>query len=309
MEEFLNKLYSYDNFAIYLIISIVVLVLLFFIILFYGKKDQKKREIEATKKLEQINNENTFKEDSIVEKVEVPNTKEQLENDTIIVPTIEDIPIIDNNITEINNNENTTVNETPKFELPSENVPVTNEEIIPSIDVPIEPEKPVEEPLLEITQKPEEIVVPTIEAKPEITPIHSGVEEKPLVFNEINEIETNEIKMPTIEETKEEVSVPVFNLNEVVRNAQETKKEEQPISKRPEVFSSVYVTPKNEEIKEPVVKTKEESPVPTKEELDFELPVLKKSVVKEEKEEKIELPILNDYNLDDLSGETYTINK
>ena len=51
MQEILNKLYGYEYFGIYLIVSIVVLVLLFIFILFFGKKDQKEREIEATKKL------------------------------------------------------------------------------------------------------------------------------------------------------------------------------------------------------------------------------------------------------------------
>lgn len=308
MEEFLNKLYSYQYFSIYLIISIVVLVLLFFIILFYGKKDKRKREIEATKKLEQINNENAFKEDSVEEKVEVPDKEEQLENDTIILPTIEDIPTIDNSVNEINNIENTLVNEVPKYELPVEDIPVIDEPIIPSIDIPLETENIVEEPSLDISSKTEEIAVPTIEPEPEITPIFASMEEKPLVFNELSD-KTNEIKVPIIEETKEEVSVPAFNLDEVVRNAQETKVEEQSISKRPEIFSSVYVPPRKEENIVPEVEPKKEIPVPSKEDLDFELPALKKSIVKEEQEEKIELPILNEYNLDDLSGETYTINK
>ena len=47
---------------------------------------------------------------------------------------------------------------------------------------------------------------------------------------------------------------------------------------------------------------------PTKEELDIELPMLKKEYV-EEKQEDVKKPVLNDYNLDELSGETYNINK
>jgi len=88
MEELLNKLYNYEYFGIYLIISIIILVLLFIIILFFGNKDKKEREIEATKKLQQINND-AFKEDSLGEKLEL--SQETLENDTIIVPSIENV--------------------------------------------------------------------------------------------------------------------------------------------------------------------------------------------------------------------------
>ena len=75
MEEFLESLYNYEYFGFYLIISIIVLVLLFLVILFFGKKDQKVREVEATKKLQQINAE-AFKEEETKEKVEV-NTLRQ----------------------------------------------------------------------------------------------------------------------------------------------------------------------------------------------------------------------------------------
>ena len=55
MDNFLNNLYSYDNFGIYLIIAIVILVILFFLILFFGKKDKKNRELEETKRLQKLN--------------------------------------------------------------------------------------------------------------------------------------------------------------------------------------------------------------------------------------------------------------
>ena len=55
MDNFLDNLYSYDNFGIYLIIAIVILVILFFLILFFGKKDKKNRELEETKRLQKLN--------------------------------------------------------------------------------------------------------------------------------------------------------------------------------------------------------------------------------------------------------------
>ena len=47
--EFLEKLYSNENFGIYLLIVIAVLIVLFFVILFFGKKDEKTRKNENKK--------------------------------------------------------------------------------------------------------------------------------------------------------------------------------------------------------------------------------------------------------------------
>ena len=48
--------------------------------------------------------------------------------------------------------------------------------------------------------------------------------------------------------------------------------------------------------------------MPSADEMEIELPTLKKEVVEEHSNEKIEKPILKDYNLDDITGETYNIN-
>ena len=91
MEEFLNNLYSYEYFGFYLIVSIIVLVLLFIIILFFGKKDQKVREIEATKKLQNGNmkDENTLREviDTLSKMTGKKVSKEQ--SDKIISKVVE----------------------------------------------------------------------------------------------------------------------------------------------------------------------------------------------------------------------------
>ena len=42
--DFLESLYSIENFGIYLFVIIGILVILFLIVLFFGKKDQKKRK-------------------------------------------------------------------------------------------------------------------------------------------------------------------------------------------------------------------------------------------------------------------------
>ena len=284
MEEFLNKLYNYEYFGTYLMIAIAVLVLLFIIVLFFGKKDKKKREIEETKKLQQINSQDAFKEENNAASVEVPNevvqeptmTQEKLENDTIIVPNINNLAVDNNDIDS---------NEIPEPILPSEN----QDNIEINIDEPIvndeQPVEPVNEPILD------------------------KIEEKPFVFNDQpdNVSETSEpepvFTMPE-EETKAPATafadVPDFNFDEIISGVEEIKEEEKNISKPAEVFSSVYVPEK-----EPVELPKVEESKPQLDDLDIELPTLKKEV----EEEKIEKPELKDYDFDSITGEDYNINK
>jgi len=329
MEEFLNKLYSYENFGIYLIISIVVLIILFFVILFFGKKDKKEREIEATKKLQQINAD-AFKDDSIVETVEVNNNlTENIQVDSVnnndleeqisdVTPVIEEVPTIMNN-----------TEESEEYEIPEPVLPTVEQPQIevtePTINLNLEiPEVPVVEPVKEINnelssiEQKEEFNISTIE---EISPILEKIEEKQLVFNDTN-IEDVPV-VPVIEQIEEkvvepivsdEVEVPTFNFDEIVKSVEETKKPENTYTRGPQIFSSVYV-PEKEDVKveeEPKIEIPEIKEIPkTNDEMDFELPTLKKDVKVEEeteiKEEKIEMPVLNDYDLDNLSGETYDI--
>ena len=278
MEEFLNKLYNYEYFGTYLMIAIAVLVLLFIIVLFFGNKDKKKREIEETKKLQQINNQDAFKEENNVASVEVPNevvqepimTQEQLENDTIIVPNINNLAVDD---TEPTNND------IPEPILPSENS--NNEEVN------------IEEPVINNEQKVEQVNEPILEK----------VEEKPFTFNE-QPIEPEPIVNMPEEETETPATtfadVPDFNLDEIISGVEEIKEEENNVSKPTEVFSSVYV-PEKEEVELPKV----EETKPKTDDLDIELPTLKKEV----EEEQIEKPELKDYNFDSISGEDYNINR
>ena len=298
-EKILEQLYSYEYFGVYLTISIVVLVILFFVILFFGKKDQREREKTATLKLQQINND-AFKEEITEEN--------KLENDTIIVPNI-------NTFTE-------DPEEIPEPVLPNvENTELTENYNEPTI---------VMEPVVEN----EDIAEPTFPRVPEQTiimdePILSEVEEKPLVVNDFESVKP-EVEIPIIEsvsdilpkEENEEIEVPTFNFDEIIKTVEETRVEEKQFNKGPQIFSSVYVPEKEEDVK-PVVDVKNE--INNDDELEFELPTLKKdtSDIKEEPvveeksevvelpkvEDEIEMPILNDYNLDELTGETYMINK
>ena len=256
MGEFLNKLYNYEYFGIYLIVTIIILVLFFIIILFFGKKDQKKREIEATKKLQQIN-EDAFKNESIATPVEI--SSEKLENDTIIVPSIE-------NIQEENNN--TSLDEIPEPVLPKNDIVNETANVV---------DMPIVEPVINIDSSlNNENINNSIEESPKILeeqrvepiktqmPILDRVEEKPIVFNELNIEEPIVDKMPEVPpiipeikpiekelvNTEENIDVPAFNLNEVIKSVEETKEEpiEAPtFNKGPEIFSSVYVPPKKDE--------------------------------------------------------------
>lgn len=324
MKEFLNELYSYEYFGVYLIISIVVLIILFVIILFLGKKDKKEREKTATLKLQQINNE-AFKEESVMEPLEIPSIpQESLENDTIIVPNISDVsdtlddvvdeipaPVlpIQNEMEEVEQEENTLDEITDKIEEP--NIDLADTLVMEQVE------------LNEQTAVYEEVVTPV----EEVTPLLSKVEEKPLVFSDYKDEANIPSLIDKVEEVQEpeEVEVPTFNFDEIVKGVEETKKE-QTYTRGPEIFSSVYV-PKKEEVELPKVEINEsvEPKVQPLNDLGIELPTLKKEVVEEPKieeptpvieapveektEEKIEMPVLNDYNLDSLSGEIYNIYK
>ena len=326
MEEFLNKLYNYEYFGTYLMISIAVLVLIFIIILIFGKKDQKHREIEETKKLQQIN-ENTlngFKEtgEGIPLTVEpnlsapvntpvaeapvspIPN----LENDTIIVPTL-DINASLNNVAPatsvnqmnneipnvepiINTPENTIVNPVnPVNEVNNLNAAINridnpnlytaSQNVMPSPMPNVETPKVEEMPRMDI---PEMAEMPRV-GREEAQPILAKEEEQPFNFGTSFVKSEDEVASPSL------ANVPEFNFDTIVNNVSEPKRVE--IPKQREVFSSVYTNeaPKEAPIEMPSVKEEEE---------DIELPTLKKDV---------EEAKLNDYNLNDLTGEFYTINK
>lgn len=272
MEEFLNTIYSYEYFGFYLILAIIVLVILFLMILFFGKKDQKNREIEATKKLEQINAD-AFKEEDMKEPLELSDVENKTFDDTIVVPNVNEMPTLN-------------------YVEEAEEIP--------------EPILPIMENISEVKEENTNVYEPILEK----------VEEKPLVFdntnvlNVVEDIKENSseetIVVPKVEETIKEESpafVPNFDFESIMKDIEEVKVEEKLVNNEP-VFSSVYA-PKKEE-----VDVQEEIPVArAMEDLEFELPSLRKEKVEDTKVNEIEVPILKDYNLDELSGETYNINK
>ncbi len=273
MEAFLDKIYSYDNFSLYLTIAIVVLVILFIIVLFFGKKDQKERELEATKKMQQLDGINGFKEENEPFKVEIPPqanvdaipNEVKIENETVNneVNVNAQEPKEDTIIMPVINNDEI---ELSPIEPEPISIPVVNEETPTLADQPV------------FNVEPEPI---TNDILFEPQPVFKQEVETPLVFNE----------------EPKEVDVPDFNLDDILNTAEEVKSEEiKPEPKveevktqpQPEVFSSVFAPKKSDD------------------DLDMELPSLKQEEVKPE---EIAKPVLNDYNLDELSGETYNINK
>jgi len=216
------------------------------------------------------------------------------------MPLVEEVPSIMN-----------TIEETNDFDIPEPVLPVVeeNNEVLN---------------INEIEEQQEEVVEEESVINEEFSPILEKIEEKPLIFNDeeieepvvpvIEQINENNV----LEKVEEEIEVPTFNFDEVVKTVEETKKNET-YTRGPQIFSSVYVPEKKEEkIEEPKIEIPEAKEVKdTSDDLDIELPTLKKDVVVEDKEEvipeeekveeKIELPELNDYDLDSLSGETYTI--
>lgn len=367
MRDLLNTLYNYEYFGIYLMVSISVLILLFIIILFFGKKDKKEREIEATKRLEQVNAD-AFKEENTVSSVEIANnfqtnevpteqvqniSPENLENDTLVFPTIENPSIenlevnpstnlesdlSNNNVNEISQNDfnenlgiDLNLNTIPDFNPIMQDEPNNNFNQIPLEQNNVINNEELHIPIQPIINNFTSDNVTTENQDNEIKPILDRVEEKPLIFNDFASVPDNNLtnNNETNSSIFSDIEVPVFNFDEIDKVAEEVKTEP---TKNLEVFSSVY-TPEKEEtnnipeieipeiadvvnlntLEEDVPEEREETEIPSLEEMDIELPTLKKEVLEEmnqqeNKKEEIERPVLNDYNLDELAGETYDLN-
>ncbi len=304
--DFLEKLYSNENFGLYLVIAIAVLVVLFFIVLFLGKKDEKKtKELQVAKE----------KEKQLVENNATGPIAIKPIGEEVVSQQPKEEPIALEPITEAK------VDETP---LASEAIPtfkeVTNE--VP-LEVKEEPQITNVNLTENINNTPEEVDDETKEFDFEALAdainkeLESIKESKNVEVS--NDIEVPVVNMPVIEPVKEEVkevkpvisekpfAFPTFEtvepdkIPEQVVNKEEIKPEIKPVieekPKMPNVFSSVYVN-RNEEKKEEVKPVK---PAP------FELPkkidLPKKA--EEKKEEVKEVPSF----LDQIETESYQIDK
>lgn len=225
MDNFLNNLYSYDNFGIYLIIAIVILVILFFLILFFGKKDKKNRELEETKRLQKLNPD-LFKLDDEKDKVE--SIQENKIEEEEIKPIInEEESIIDNGPTIIDENisENNEVEEIKPILTKEEEKPLVieeepliieekKEEELPEIPAynPSEIAKEVEEikeenkeveHINEPEEKVEKITTPNVEV---FSSVYVPKEEIPKVEEEklVIDNEDDEFELPALKTDEEE---------------------------------------------------------------------------------------------------------
>lgn len=225
MDNFLDNLYSYDNFGIYLIIAIVILVILFFLILFFGKKDKKNRELEETKRLQKLNPD-LFKLDDEKDKVEsIQENKIEEEEIKPIINEEESIidngpTIIDENISENNEDEEIkpiltkeeekplVIEEEPLIteekreeELPE--IPAYNpSEIAKEVEEIIEENKEVEH-IDEPEEKVEKITTPNVEV---FSSVYVPKEEKPKVEEEklVIDNEDDEFELPALKTDEEE---------------------------------------------------------------------------------------------------------
>ena len=225
MDNFLNNLYSYDNFGIYLIIAIVILVILFFLILFFGKKDKKNRELEETKRLQKLNPD-LFKLDDEKDKVEsIQENKIEEEEIKPIINEEESIidngpTIIDENISENNEAEEIKPILTKEEEKPLviEEEPIIikekKEEELPEIPAynPSEIAKEVEEikeenKEVEHINEPEEKVEKTTTPNVEVfSSVYVPKEEFPKVEEEklVIDNEDDEFELPALKTDEEE---------------------------------------------------------------------------------------------------------
>ena len=311
--DFLEKLYSNENFGIYLVIAIAVLVVLFFIVLFLGKKDEKKTKelMEAKEK------EKALVENNATGPIAIKPVGEQAANES--PQTISNIP--ENVAQPVINNKPEPITTVPTEEVkPVENSVPAFKEV--TTEVPVEV-KPVEEPIApEVEETPNVILNESVNNDEDIDDETKEFDFEALadaINKELESIkESKNVEMPSeppvIEEPKIEntpvieekpFAFPNFETVEpdkvpeqVINKADEVKPviEEKP--KMPNVFTSVYVN-RNEEKKEEVKPVK---PAP------FELP--KKIDLPKKAENIEEKPIEKTHSfLADIEEESYQIDK
>ena len=294
--DFLEQLYSMDNFGLYLVIAIAVLVVLFFIVLFMGSKDKK----QSKKQNEVV--ENNEPKPTVVE---APTPVEPIKPVEPVNPDLEPTMIIPNN----------EVKPEPVVFTPVESTPT------PSVENNVQAFKEVSE------EKPLEVKEPPKEEKTENVVLNEEVKEEKEVIDEHKEFdfdalaeainkelesfkESKPVEQPISKPVKEEVkpvieekkfTFPTFEtvepdkIPEPMMNTElkEVKPviEEKPKPVMPNVFSSVYVN--RDKVEEKPVKP-----------AAFELPKMadlpKKAEVKEPEIHSV---------FDSIEEESYQINK
>ena len=177
--DFLNKLYESNYFGIGLFAVIAFLVVTFLIVLFFGKKDEKKRKLEATQKLAA---DNTFKETTESTPIEIPANPEpvepiNLEANSIVEPVVM----------------------TPNESLVKPVEPVTP--IMPTPPINQEPINPIKEEDNHFVdnlsiEEPVRPVIDTPKVEPIITPVAPIIKDEPVVEPPVKVVEPTKIEIP-----------------------------------------------------------------------------------------------------------------
>lgn len=221
--EFLEKLYSIDNFGIYLFVVIGILVVLFLVILFFGKKDAKKRKLETLDQTSSDSDQPLFQETSTETKVEVPVQEPYTANSTVNMVLNDEAPV------------------SPSIELPKE---LHDEPVKKEVETPSVPEKKEKDfdfdalaaainKELESIEKTDEPELPQVKQETvseTVEPLHFHVEEQKEEEPSLNVEPT--VDAPVKEEPLKEKAVEPVKPRPVM----------------PQVFSSVYV---NRDVEEP----------------------------------------------------------
>jgi len=252
MMEFLDKIYGYEHFGVLLFSAIGILIVLFAVILFFGKKDEKKREIERTQKLELEKQE----KDALAIVNEDPtqlNVEPAIEIESeISEPALE--PIAEPNFGE----ESVDGAE----EVASVTEPVFEPVISVEPEIPVAPIlEPIQEPELAlVTEEPKEVVnEPVIEPSTlEVSEVNAEeFKAEPMDFkipefnfdelaasiaNELKELENNKNDLNKYEEViVEEPKIPVSEFESSLKEEVKTVIEQPKTVTRPVTFSSVYI--------------------------------------------------------------------
>ena len=289
--EFLYKLYDNKYFGITLFIVIAILIFLFLLILFFGKKDEKKRKLEETKKLE-LENANTFKEtDENVESLEIQEIAQpnlDLENKMDVSNEI-----VQDNIEQANDD--------ILLEIPKLNI--DDVVVKPELNSSIQDDNAINNLSFELPKIDESIEKNDDDNELNNINIDDLFQTNIELPKEDEKIENN-LSVEPVKEEVQENSNSTFRTVEAPFSSVYINKEENVIAnKEPEKntsFSPMFELPKMADNKE-VSDLKEESKIDEKEE----------KVLLEEKKEQPEVTRVSDFDslFGDIETETYSINK
>ena len=265
--DFLDRLYSSNYFGIGLFAVIAFLVVTFLIVLFFGKKDEKKRKLEATKTVDVQNTVNTMKETSTPTPVEIPVNPEPVApinleatptpsaapvEPSVVTPVEPVKPVVTPVIEDNNYVDNL------KVEEPARNVNTNNvapvEPVIPQV-APVIPEQPetseptvrLEPTRIEVPQTP---ITPIVEPATRMTPEPvQPIINEPVIKEEEPKLQINEEPVintyykPTEKTEAEPIKVPNIDFDSLARSISKELDELEGTTKK---YDEVKVTPLKE---------------------------------------------------------------